>query len=115
MHRELLALCEARGLPTPTRSSLYNAMRRIPVPKLRWDALPAAVRDSLYNLEPGHGTDLIPGDQVVFHAFNYGAPRALSYASGMPWLCLTRAHTRRGWRPKSHALLRSVMRYRGIS
>ena len=114
VHRELRELCDASGLPTPTRSSLYNAVRRVRVPEVRWDALPETVQTSLYNLEPNDPGDLIPGDQVVFHAFNYGEPRALSFASAMPWLCLVRADTRRGWRPKSHALLRSVMRYRGL-
>jgi len=113
MHRELRTLCEARGLRAPTRSSLYNAVRRVRVPVLRWERLPEAVLRSLYNLEGDRG-DLVPGDQVVFYSFNYGSERALSYASGLPWLCLTRADARRGWRPKSHALLRSVMRYRGI-
>jgi hypothetical protein len=114
-HRALAQFCEAEALPVPTRSSLYNAVSRVPVPDVSWGALPPAVRASLYNLEPSADDDRLPGDQVVFHAFNHGAPRALSYAAGMPWLCLWRAEKRRGWRPKSRALLRAVMRYRGIA
>jgi len=115
VQRELRAKCEAEELPGPTRTSIYNAARRVPVPSLRWDELPEAVTTSLYNLAPDDADDTIPGDQVVFYAFNYGAPRALSYASGLPWICLARANARRGWRPKSHSLLRAVMRFRGIT
>jgi len=114
VHRELRAFCDVQGHKAPTRSSVYNAAERVEVPMLRWDALPEAVQTSLYNLAADAPGDLVPGDQVVFHAFNYGAPRALSYASGLPWLCLVRADARRGWRPKSHALLRAVMRFRGL-
>jgi hypothetical protein len=114
VHRDLCARCQTEGLSAPTRSSLYNAMRRVAVPSIRWDALPEAVVASLYNAVAEDPAQLVPGDHVVFYAFNYGSPRALSYASGMPWLCLLRADARRGWRPKSHALLRAVMRFRGI-
>jgi hypothetical protein len=56
----------------------------------------------------------VPGDQIVFYCFNYGDVRAISYAAGMPWLCLARASARRGFRSKSLALLRAVMKIRGI-
>ena len=114
VHAELRAFCAAHGHRAPTRSSLYNAVSRVDVPAVRWEELPEDVVASLYNAVPEDPSLLVPGDQVVFYAFNYGAPRALSYASAMPWLCLLRADARRGWRPKSHALLRAVMRFRGI-
>ncbi|MCA9620764.1 MAG: hypothetical protein KC731_17190 [Myxococcales bacterium] len=84
------------------------------MPRLRWADLPEAVTRSLYNLAPGSDQETLPGDVVAFYAFNHGEPRALSFASGLPWLCLIRAERRAGWRPKSRALLRAVMRYRGI-
>jgi hypothetical protein len=56
----------------------------------------------------------MPGDQVVFYCFNYRDVRAISYAAGMPWLCLVHAAARRGFRPKSLSLLRAVMTKRGI-
>jgi hypothetical protein len=115
VHRELVAFCRENDLPAPSRASLYNAIERVPVPTLRWRDLPAAVVRSLYNLEPSAPQERIGGDVVVFYAFNHGEPRALSFASGLPWLCLLRAERRSGWRPKSRALLRAVMRHRGIS
>jgi hypothetical protein len=51
---------------------------------------------------------------VAFAAFNYGDVHAISFASGLPWLALYQADRVRGWRPKSHALLRAVMADRGI-
>ena len=114
VHRELVEQCERHGWPAPSRATLYNAVDVVPVPRLRWADLPDAVTRSLYNLAPGSEQETIPGDVVVFYAFNYGEPRALSFASGLPWLCLIRAERRPGWRPKSRALLRAVMRYRGI-
>ena len=114
VHGTLASFCESHGLPVPARSSLYNAVDRVPVPTLPWAGLPAPVRRSLYNLDAPADGATIAGDQLAFYAFNHGEPRALSFAAGLPWLCLVRADGRRGWRPKSHALLRSVMRFRGL-
>ena len=74
-------------------------------------------REAMYNLSSDDGGDAprtVGGDHIAFYAFNYGSPRALSFAAGLPWLCLVRAAGRRGWRPKSRALLRAVMKYRGL-
>lgn len=113
-HRELVAFCRRRNLRAPSRASLYNAVDHVPVPELGWSSLPAAVQRSLYNLEPSAPDATIAGDVVAFYAFNYGEPRAMSFASALPWLCLARAERRPGWRPKSRALLRAVMRRRRI-
>gem|GEM_PF-1325986 len=115
VHRQLSAFSTKLGCAAPSRASLYNAIARVPVPTLPVSSLPAAVQLSLYNLAPearGDGA-VIPGDQIVFYAFNYGAPGAISFASGLPWVCLRRARERRGWRPKSRALLEAVIAYRG--
>jgi hypothetical protein len=115
--RELGDFCLSRGTRPIARASLYNAIERVPVPALPRSSLPEAVLQSLYNLaEPtgsSEGAD-IPCDQIAFYAFNYGSTAAVSFASGLPWLCLHRAARRPGWRPKSRALLSAVMKYRGI-
>lgn len=115
LHRDLAAHCRERGLAVPARSSLYNAIDRVAVPALPWSSLPDAVTRCLYNLAPAGDDATIAGDVVAFYAFNHGEPRAISFAAGLPWLCLVRAARRRGWRPKSLALLRAVMRYRGLT
>lgn len=75
--------------------------------------LPREVRDALYNLEPGTNSRLkVPGDQLAFYCFNYGSARALSYAAGLPMLCLRSAVRRPGHRPKSRSLLEAVLKYR---
>jgi hypothetical protein len=117
VERQLGKLCRALGVSPIARASLYNALERVPMPRLARRQLPAAVQQALYNLvdlEGGVGSDEVPADQVAFYAFNYGSPSAMSFASGLPWLCLQRAAQRPGWRPKSRALLAAVMRYRGI-
>lgn len=100
------------------------------VPLFRVEDLPTEVRVALYNLalSPAPGVPApgvarerehasaaaVPGDQLVFYAFNYGSPRAVSFAAGLPALCLERALRRPGWRPKSRSLLRAIMNYREI-
>ena len=86
-------------------------MDRVEPPRFALDGLPAAVRRCLHNVSSGP----VPGQQVVFAAFNYGDTRALSFASGMPWSCLYRAARMPGFRAKSASLLRAVMAYRGVS
>jgi hypothetical protein len=85
-------------------------MQRVPIPEYDFDELPGPVRQTLHNVARGK----IPGQQVVFAAFNFGDVRAISFASGLPWICLHRAFTIPGFRPKSFALLSAVMAYRGI-
>jgi hypothetical protein len=105
----LRAYCRRHGLPAPARATVYNAMRRVVPPWYRKADLPESIRRTLHNVG-----DPVPGAQVVFHAFNYGDTRALSYAAGMPWACLAQALNKPGWRPKSRALLRAIMAFRGI-
>jgi hypothetical protein len=87
---------------------------------LNFDELPVEVQQALYNQgDPGQPDAPrerreVPGDQVVFYALNYGSLRAVSFASGLHWLSLHRAKQRRGWRPKSRALLDAIVSYRGI-
>lgn len=126
LHRELAVFCKQRGHRVPARTSIYNAIERVEPPELAWDELADDVRQALYNLYDSCGAEAaqrrcpserarrIPSDQVVFYAFNYGSPRAMSFASGLDWLSLDRASKRRGWRPKSFALLKAVLRYRHI-
>ena len=114
VHAKLDAFCRRRGFRTPARTSIYNALDRVEVPYLDWETLPTQVREALYNQRGGDASLQMPGDQVVFYSFNYGSPRAVSYASGMDWLSLHRAAKRRGWRPKSRALLEAVLHYRNI-
>lgn len=108
--RELRAFCGRRGLAMPSRATLYNAAERVPIPSYDQGELPNSVRRTLHNVGEGK----IPGHQVVFAAFNYGDSRALSFASGLPWVCLRRASKLPGFRPKSLALLAAVMALRGI-
>jgi hypothetical protein len=110
VRKKLAEYCRRRRLPVPSRATVYNALLRVAVPSYRRDALPNDVNRTLHNV----GGNEVPGDQVVFAAFNYGDTRALSYAAALPWPCLLRASRLRGWRPKSAALLRAVMMYRGI-
>jgi hypothetical protein len=89
------------------------AKSRTPMPHFTLKDLPREVRDSLYNLEPESNLKLkVPGDQLAFYCFNYGAPRALSFAAGLPRVCLESAAKRPGFRPKGRALLAAVLSYR---
>jgi hypothetical protein len=116
--RTLEAFAERRGLRAPSRATIYNALERAPVPHVPFRDLPSDVREALYNLvpaEPGSSPPReVPGDHVVYYAFNYGTPRAIAFAAGLPWLCLWRALHRGGFRPKSRALLEAVARFRGL-
>jgi hypothetical protein len=108
--RELRSFCRSRSLRMPSRATVYNAMNRVPIPTFEYEDLPNSVQRTLHNV--AHGP--IPGHQVAFAAFNYGDTRALSFASGLPWVCLHAASKLRGFRPKSRALLDAVIAYRGI-
>jgi hypothetical protein len=103
--------CARRRQPCPSRATLYNAIARARPPRYPMQHLPDHVRATLFNLADDA---VVPGERVVLCAFNHGGTRALSFAANLPWLCLHRAATLSGWRPKSLALLRAVMRERGI-
>jgi hypothetical protein len=110
--RAMAAHCRRHRLAPPARATLYASLSRAPVASFPMRSLPESVRRALHNL----GDDaVVPGDQVAFAAFNRGDTPALCWASGLPWPCLRHAALVPGFRPKSLALLRSVMRYRGIT
>jgi len=110
VYAQLRAFCARRGFEPPARASIYNALARVAAPAYLLEELPPEVRRTLHNVEDG----TVPGHQVVFAAFNYGDERALSFAAGMPWSCLLQAARLPGFRPKSLALLRAVMEFRGV-
>lgn len=104
-------LCARRGFDLPARATIYQAMARTPARSYEVRALPAAVRETLYNLAED-GT--VPGHQLAFHCLNYGGVEALSFAAGLPWLALYQAARLQGWRPRSRGLLEAILRTRGI-
>jgi hypothetical protein len=108
--RKLESYCRSRSLRMPSRATIYNAMDRVPIPMFAYEDLPSSVQRTLHNV--AHGP--IPGHQIAFAAFSYGDSRALSFAAGLPWVCLRAASKARGFRPKSRALLDAVIAYRGI-
>jgi hypothetical protein len=110
VHRHVISWCKKARLAPPSRATLYNAIERVEPPTYETSKLPDSVRACLHNV----GGEHVSGAHVVFAAFNYGDTRALGFAAGLPWACLHRAASIPGFRPKSLALLRSVMRYRGI-
>jgi hypothetical protein len=109
---QLAVYCARRGLRPPSRAAIYAWLPRAAVPSYRIGELPAHVRELIHNLDDAAE---IPGPQLVCVLMNHGDTRALSFAAGMPWLCLVRAERLRDFRPKSHALLRAVLRGRGLS
>ncbi len=108
--RGLAEFCRHSGRRVPARSTVYNAVNRLPPIVYAREALPASVTRTLHNI----GGVRIAGRQIVFAAFNYGDTEAISYASTLPWSCLWAAAQMRGWRPKSLTLLRAVMHRRGL-
>lgn len=93
-------------------------VRRRRIPRYALKSLPLEAREALYNIDVATSVDTVhevPGDQLAFYCFNYGRPRAVSFAAGLPASCLKAAKLRPGWRPKSRALLVAVMNYRGIT
>lgn len=106
------AFCARRRLRPPSRATIYNFIARCPPHAYAIAELPAHVREALYNLDP---TGMVPGHQLAFYAFQYGDTRAASFAAGLPWLDLYQADRMRGWRPRSHGLLRAVLRRRAIA
>ena len=108
----IAAFCARRGVPPPSRATIYNFVARCPAHVYSIGELPAHVRQALYNLDPA---GKVPGHQLAFYAFQYGDTRAASFAAGLPWLDLFQADRMRGWRPRSHGLLRAVLRRRAIT
>ncbi len=109
--RELATVCEEEGCPMPARATVYAFISNAPTPSYRWSDLPPSVRATLHNVDPAAR---VPGPQLVQRAFNAGDVAAISFAASLPWLCLYQAREVPGFRPKSLALLRAVMRTRGI-
>ena len=109
---ELQRFCRRRRLGSPSRATIYNFMARCPPHEYPIRDLPDPVRAALYNLDL-EGS--VPGHQLAFYAFQYGDTRAASFAAGLPWLDLYQADRMRGWRPRTHGLLRAALRRRGIA
>jgi hypothetical protein len=108
----LRRFCERRRLKPPSRATVYGFLSRCPPHRYVIAELPGYVRDALYNLGPDGP---VPGHQLAFYAFQYGDMRAACFAAGLPWLDLWQANRMRGWRSRSHGLLRAVRRKRGIT
>jgi hypothetical protein len=109
---DLEAFCRIHGFEVPARGTIYAAMARSPSGAYLAVALPPAVRETLYNVDP---EGQVPGHQLVFHCLNYGGLQAMSFAAGLPWLALYQAGRMPGWRPGSRGLLDAILRARGIS
>jgi len=103
--------CEAHGLRTPARATVYQVMARTTPRRYAIAGLPAVARDALYNLD---GTQEVPGHQLAFYCLNYGRLGAVSFAAGLPWLALYQAARLPGWRPRSRGLLEAIRRARRI-
>jgi hypothetical protein len=111
VRRSLSRFCREHACREPSRATLYNAIERVPSPSYSLSALPPHVRRCLHNLDEDA---IVPGPQVAFAVFNRGESAALSWAAGMPWVCLKAARKLPGFRPKSRALLDAVLRFRGV-
>ncbi len=113
--RELVAslgsFCAARGLRRPSRAALYRLLERLPCHEYAAASLPPEVGQTLYNVALDQP---VPGSQLAFHCFNYGGPRALSFAAGLPWLDLYQASRKPGWRPMSRSMFEAICRIRRI-
>jgi hypothetical protein len=108
---ELSDFCRTNGLKAPSRITVYRFIETMGPPSYEIAELPGHVREALYNLgDSGH----IPGDQLAFYCFNYGGPAAVSFASGLPWICLHAAKRMNGYRPGGRGLLEAVVNTRGI-
>jgi hypothetical protein len=104
--------CGGRGLSRPSRASVYVFMQQDLARAYPVAELPEAVRAALYNQAMGGA---IPGAQLAFYCFNYGALSAVHHAAGLPWWPLYQAYRMRGWRPRSRGLLRAVLLARGLT
>lgn len=110
VHAAMKAFWDPRLRVSIARDHLQRPSSVTP-PCYRLEELPKEVQRCLHNVDSKH----IPGHQVVLAAFNYGDARALSYAAGMLWACLLRAYESSDSRPKSRAMLRAVLEFRGIA
>lgn len=111
IRRSLRQFCEPIGLRPPARSTIYDAMARTPARSYEIACLPAAARQTLYNLDT---TGEVPGHQLAFYCLNYGGLSAVSFAAGLPWLALYQAARLPGWRARSRGLLDAILEARGI-
>jgi len=103
--------CARRSIARPSRATVYKFMARTKGHESELSSLRAYMQAAMYNLT----TDSrVPGHQLAFYCFNYGNLKALSFASGLPWLDLYQAARMRGFRPASRGLLDAVMRTRKI-
>jgi hypothetical protein len=68
--------------------------------------LPEAVRRCFHNVDPSARVSDV---DIAFACFNVGDLRALSFAAALPLPALEAARARRGFRPKSRALLDAVI------
>lgn len=109
--KDLGEFCEQRGLRCPARATIYQWMAQLQPRRYLVAELPAAVRETLYNLSDDA---LVPGHQLAFHCLNYGSLEAVSFAAGLPWLALYQATRLRGWRSRSRGLLEAICRARRI-
>ena len=107
----LAMFCAKNGEATPSRITVYRFIENAVAPVFKINTLPGQVREALYNL--GDCGD-VPGGQLAFYCFNYGGVESISFASGLPWLCLYQAAKISGHRPQARALLEAVMKTRGI-
>jgi hypothetical protein len=112
LKRALAAACHRAGTRPPARATIYAALAMIEGHRYEAAALPPHVRAVLYNLDPSAA---VPGHQLAFYCFNYGALDVVSFAAGLPWLDLYQAARLGGWRPRSRGLLEAVLRTRGIA
>lgn len=111
IQRHLTKRARALRVRAPSRASIYNFFPRCAPHRYAISELPEWVRAALYNLTTG----TVPGHQLVFYAFQYGDSRAMCFAASLPWSDLYLADRMRGWRERSHGLLRAVMRFRAIA
>ncbi len=109
--KDLSTFCDKNQLPCPSRASIYNFAKHVPANTYDPAQLQEDIRATLYNLDD---QTRIPGHQLVYYAFHYGTLRAVSQASGLPWIDLYQASFLPAWRPKSRCLLEAVLRARGI-
>jgi len=109
--QRLALFCRKNSQTAPSRITVYRFIEKVAAPRYQIADLPGDVREALYNLDTGGE---VPGGQLVFYCFNYGSIRAISFASGLPWICLYQADRMSGHRPQARSLLEAIMKTRGI-
>lgn len=111
VRRRVDRVCRQRGLQSPSRAGLYNALARAEGHVYAIAALPRDARRALHNLAADGS---VPGHQLVYACVNHGSLAAVSFAAGLPWLDLHHAARLRGWRPRSRGLLEAILAVRGL-